>query len=82
MEHQEVCTELIKFIKSNLLADGIALDAKDSLTALGLDSFSLIEILLFVERTMSTVVPIEELDREKTETVYAIATEVVHHMNK
>ena len=82
LDHAEVCKKLIGFIKDNLLAEGIALEASSSLTALGLDSFSLIEILLFIERNMDTIVPIEELNREKTETVEAIATEVIHFMNK
>ena len=82
MTHEEICDQIIAFIKENLLAEGVPLAKADSLTALGLDSFSLIEILLFVERKLKTIVPIEELDREKTETVSAISTEVVRCMNK
>ena len=78
----EVCNGLIGFIQTNLLAEGVDLESDASLTALGLDSFSLIEILLFVERKYETIVPIEELNREKTETVDAIATEVIYFMNK
>lgn len=81
-DHAEVCVKMIEFIKNNLLAEGVELDKDSSLTALGLDSFSLIEILLFVERNFGTIVPIEELDREKTETVHNISVEVIHHMNK
>jgi len=82
MTHDEICDSIIAFIKENLLAEGVPLAKDESLTALGLDSFSLIEILLFVERKLKTIVPIEELDREKTETVSAISTEVVRCMNK
>jgi acyl carrier protein len=82
VDHAAVCSKLIVFIKANLVAEGVDLDAKTSLTGLGLDSFSLIEILLFVERQFETVVPIEELNREKTETVDAIGAEVIYFMNK
>ena len=81
-DHAEVCAKMIVFIKENLIAEGVDLETDSSLTALGLDSFSLIEILLFVERNFETVVPIEDLNREKTETVTAISTEVIHYMNK
>ena len=81
-DHTEVCTKMIDFIKENLVAEGVELDKDSSLTALGLDSFSLIEILLFVERNFNTIVPIEDLNREKTETVNAISTEVMHYMGK
>lgn len=81
MEHTDICDKIRHFIKENLLAEGVELTNTSSLPDLGLDSFSLIEILLFVERTMQTVVPIEELNYEKTETVTAIATEVHHFMN-
>ena len=82
MEHKVICDRLIGFIKANLLAESVELKEDTSLTGLGLDSFSLIEILLFVERNMHTVVPIEALNREKTETVGAIAHEVIHFMSK
>lgn len=78
----EIVIQLIDFIKENLLADNVDLEEQDSLTQLGLDSFSLIEILLFVERKFDTIVPIEALNREKTETVHAISKEVVHFMEK
>ena len=82
VDHAEVCKKMIAFIKDNLVAEGVNLDKDASLTALGLDSFSLIEILLFVERNFNTIVPIEDLNREKTETVHAISTEVIHYMDK
>lgn len=82
MELTEICDKIRHFIQENLLAEGVALTDTSSLPDLGLDSFSLIEILLFVERTMNTIVPIEELNYEKTETVKAIATEVHHFMHK
>lgn len=82
LDYTHVCEKMIDFIKENLIAEGIDLHKDSSLTALGLDSFSLIEILLFVERNFNTIVPIEELNREKTETVAAISTEVMHFMNK
>ena len=82
MDHAAVCEALIGFIKANLLAEHVDLATDTSLTGLGLDSFSLIEILLFIERNMQTVVPIESLNREKTETVHAIASEVIHFMSQ
>jgi acyl carrier protein len=63
----------VHFISENLLAEGVPLDARASLTKLGLDSFSLIEILLFVERKYGIVISMEKLNRENTETVDALA---------
>ncbi len=80
--HKAIGEKLILFIKDNLVAEGVDLQADSSLTALGLDSFSLIEILLFIERQFDTVIPIEELNREKTETVNAIVSEIIRFMNK
>ena len=82
VDHAQVCVKIIDFIKENLVAEDVELNKDSSLTALGLDSFSLIEILLFVERNFNTVVPIEDLNREKTETVDAISAEVIHYMGK
>lgn len=79
---EEVIERIQFFIQNELLEEGMKLGPLDSLPELGLDSFSLIEILLFVERQFNTVVPIEELNYEKTETVRAIATEVIHYAQK
>jgi acyl carrier protein len=73
ISHDEVCKHVVHFISENLLAEGVPLDARASLTKLGLDSFSLIEILLFVERKYGIVISMEKLNRENTETVDALA---------
>jgi len=77
VNHQEICDKLVQFISKNLLAEGVHLDAESSLTKLGLDSFSLIEILLFVERQFNISVTMDKLNRENTETVTVLAA-VVH----
>ena len=73
INHQEICERVVQFISENLLAEGVYLDAQSSLTKLGLDSFSLIEILLFVERQFGISVTMDKLNRENTETVDAFA---------
>ena len=75
--HEEICDRLVQFISHNLLAEGVSLDASSSLTKLGLDSFSLIEILLFVERQYGIAITMDKLNRDNTETVDALAG-VVH----
>ena len=81
VQYDEMCERVVKFISDNLLAEGVHLDADSSLTQLGLDSFSLIEMLLFVERQYGVVVPMQKFNRENTETVRAFAEVVLSEIN-
>jgi acyl carrier protein len=73
ISHDEICNNVVHFISENLLAEGVPLNTRASLTKLGLDSFSLIEILLFVERKFGIAISMDKLNRENTETVEALA---------
>jgi len=66
-------TALSKFIEENLVAEGINIMADTDLGALGLDSFSLIEIVLFLERKFDIELPDELLVSENVGSVRAIA---------
>ncbi len=58
----KITTDLLNFISDNLIADEIEIKTTDSLTDdLGLDSFSLIEIVLFIERHFGVQLPDEAL---------------------
>jgi acyl carrier protein len=73
MEISTLETALSKFIEENLVAEGIKIVADSDLGALGLDSFSLIEIVLFLERKFGIELPDELLISENVGSVGAIA---------
>lgn len=68
-----ICQQLCRFIEGNLVAPGIVVDGDTSLSKLGLDSFSIIEIVLFIERQFGFTLPDEALSKENIESPNTLA---------
>ncbi|WP_317899128.1 phosphopantetheine-binding protein [Aurantibacillus circumpalustris] len=65
--------DLIRFLENNILSEGQKLSADKILRDVGIDSFSIVEILLFIERKYGFVIPDEKLMPEHFKTVHTIA---------
>jgi acyl carrier protein len=72
---------LLDFIRTNLIANEISVDAETELEELGIDSFSIIEIMLFIERKFGYTVPDSSLTKENVKSVSAIASFVFREIN-
>lgn len=59
--------EICEFIKSDLVAKEVVVGPTSSLSGIGLDSFSKIEIVLFLERKFGIELPDEILTPENIE---------------
>ena len=73
MTQETVAKEICNFIKENLVAETVEIKPDSSLSAIGLDSFSTIEIVLFIERKFDVGLPDEALTPENIESPNAIA---------
>lgn len=65
--------EIIQFLEKNILSDGVKITANEELRKVSIDSFSIVEIILFIERKFGFVIPDEKLIPENFQTVNAIA---------
>lgn len=72
---EEISRQLCAFLSENILADEIAINAETELTALGVDSFSLMEMVLFIERAFGLILPAESLTPENIASVKTLS----HH---
>ena len=68
-----ICSELCHFISTNILAKGVEVNNDTILSHIGVDSFSVIEIILFIERKFGVVIPDEALLPENLKSVSALA---------
>lgn len=66
-------TDLIKFLRESIVSEAREFDANTSLSSLGIDSFNLIQILLFIERRFKISIPDTALTEENLRSVAAIA---------
>jgi acyl carrier protein len=65
--------ELCGFISENILAGEVSVQADTILSDIGVDSFSIIEIILFIERKFGVAIPHESLTPENFVSVNALA---------
>lgn len=71
--------ELAAFIRENIIANEIDLTSETSLKDMGVDSFSIVEIVLFVERKYGQLIPDHLMVPETFASVSSIA-QVIHQL--
>lgn len=76
MDANTIIEEIKKYIEKNILAENVQIDAATNLKQAGIDSFSTVEIILFIERKYGVVIPDEKLIPENFETLQALSATV------
>ncbi|MBS1928954.1 MAG: hypothetical protein IT254_01695 [Chitinophagaceae bacterium] len=79
MNREEISAILQQFIKTEILAGGKQIEENASLRQAGVDSFSIIEIILFIENRFNVLIPDEKLLPENFETLQQLSA-VVHNL--
>lgn len=79
MESGQIETALCEFIMRELVASGVKIDASTPLESVGLDSFSFIEIVLFIERRFNVQLPDTALTKSNLYSVATISKCVMEH---
>ncbi len=79
-ELDSIRAALCEFIRNTLVAPGVTVQADTPLGELGLDSFSIIEIILFVERNYQLSLPDEALNKENLYSAASMAACVRRYM--
>ena len=73
MDENIIVSDIKKFIEINILAGNIKLDAETILQNAGIDSFSIIEILVFIQEKYKILVPDDQLVPENFKTLASLA---------
>ncbi len=74
---EKIEKELIEFISTHILAKGVQLSNETVLKEVGLDSFSIVEIVLFIERKFDVLIPDHKMLPETFVSIKNIAQAVV-----
>lgn len=80
MDSHTITAEIKKYIQNNILAENIQLDATTDLKQAGIDSFSTVEIILFIERRFGVAIPDEKLVPENFKTLQSLSATVLELM--
>ncbi len=76
MEPSIIIEEIKKYLENNLLSADVNIDANTDLKQAGIDSFSTIEIILFIERKFGVVIPDDKLIPDNFKTLQALSSTV------
>jgi acyl carrier protein len=81
MEPGIIIEELKKYIESNILSGDVKIDACTNLQQAGIDSFSTVEIILFIERKFGVMIPDDKLVPDNFRTLQALSGIVQELLN-
>ncbi len=76
METAIIIQEIKKYIEKNILAEAVEIEDDTDLKKAGIDSFSTVEIILFIERKFGVSIPDEKLLPDNFKTLQALAATV------
>ncbi len=81
MDTDIIIEELKKYIETNILSATARINADSNLQQAGIDSFSTVEIILFIERRFGVMIPDEKLVPENFRTLKALSLVVQEMLN-
>jgi acyl carrier protein len=76
MDENLIIAEIKKYIEKNILTESVQVQADSDLKKAGIDSFSTVEIILFIERRFGVSIPDEKLIPDNFRTIKALASTV------
>lgn len=76
MDTEKIITEVQQFITNNIVSEEVIIEPDTLLQDAGIDSYSIVEIILFIERKYGLQVPNQMLVPENFESVNAIANTI------
>ena len=76
MDEATLIGEIRQYIQTHILASEVTLEDDTELQQAGVDSFSIVEIILFIERQYGVGIPDDKLVPENFRTLQALAATV------
>ena len=77
-----ISQELCSYIKSMIVDKRVVVEPETNFNQIGIDSLSLIELVLFVERKFNITLPEEDLLPENFKSAETLAKCAFRHLNK
>ena len=81
MDGETIIRDIKTYIQKNITAEEVMIDAATELQDAGIDSFSIVEIILFIERKYGVAIPDDKMVPENFRTLQALSQTVLGLMN-
>lgn len=76
MDANIIIEDIKQYIEKNIISSNVKIDASTNLQQAGIDSFSTVEIILFIERQYGVMIPDHKLIPDNFKTLQALAATV------
>jgi acyl carrier protein len=76
METNIIISDIKQYIQKNILAEDIQIESNTELQDAGIDSFSIVEIILFIERQYGVMIPDDQMIPDNFRTLTTLAATV------
>ncbi len=73
MDIERIESDIITFLVNNIVAPNTVITSTTIVRDIGIDSFSIVEIILFIERKYGVVIPDDKLVPENFKTIQALS---------
>ena len=70
---ETICNELVLYVQKNILDGSVSITAETPFKQVGLDSMSIIELVLFIERKFNVAITEKDLIPENLKSVSSLA---------
>ncbi|MBL0055631.1 MAG: acyl carrier protein [Chitinophagaceae bacterium] len=82
MDQQQIINDIRQYIETNILSGDIKINADTVLQDAGIDSFSIVEIILFIERKYGVAITDDKLVPENFRTLESLSLTVLELMKQ
>ncbi|MEO6729890.1 MAG: acyl carrier protein [Ferruginibacter sp.] len=82
MEQEIIISDIKKYIEQNILSEDVVIDSGTGLSDAGVDSFSIVEIILFIERKYGVAIPDDQLIPDNFRTLQTLSSTVMALIRK
>lgn len=79
LSRESIVKELQKFVEENIIDYTVELEPTISFRDLGVDSFSVIQIVLFIERKFNVTIDESDLTPDNLRSIYSLSEFVFKH---
>ncbi len=80
-QQEDIAERLCDFLRNNIISPEVTVKSDTGLNLLGVDSFSLMEMILFIERCYGLVLPPETLTTDNIATVDSWSQLCAQHLS-
>lgn len=69
----DIIAHLTAYLKKRFLADGVGIQSTDKFADIGIDSMTVVELVMFIEEEFGIVIPADQLTGDNLATLESLA---------